>query len=164
MEGKSSFSRDVIEVLTTGGTFDTQTDGRIGAPRAEAVLGQARATIKSRCRELMRIDSSLMQDSHRKQIRDAVLASGTDRLVIIHGTDTLLETANFLRDVPGKVVVITGSFVPADSHPGDAAFNLGAALTAVQLLPVGVHIVMGGESFLPSEARKNAVLRKFERI
>jgi len=53
--------------------------------------------------------------------------------------------------------------VPAD-RAGDAAFNLGAALVAAQLLPPGVHVVMGGECFHPAAIRKNTGLRRFERL
>lgn len=153
-----------VAILTTGGTFDTLPDGSIGAPRAADVLAQARATLACRSEELMRLDSSAMQDGHRQQIRAAVLASPCGRLVIVHGTDTLLQTAATLADVPDKVMVLTGSFLPADAPHGDAAFNLGGALLAAQLLPPGVHVVMGGECLRPSEIRKDTELRRFERL
>ncbi len=152
-----------VEILTTGGTFDTLPDGSIGAPRAAAVLEQARVTLACGSRELMRLDSSVMQDGDRERIRAAVLASPCPRLVIVHGTDTLLATAAALADVPDKVLVLTGSFVTAD-RMGDAAFNLGSALLAAQLLPPGVHVVMGGECFRPADIRKNTGLRRFERL
>src|SRR5882724_5371496 len=147
-----------VEVLTTGGTFDTLTDGSIGPPQAEAVLHAARVTHEAwRSRELMRIDSSDMDDSHRRHIREAVLASAYTRIILIHGTDTLLQTAGELSDVRDKVVVLTGSFTPASAPQGDAAFNLGAALLAVQLLPVGVHLVIGGEWLRPGQVRKDPI-------
>lgn len=164
MNQQSASKRPGVEILTTGGTFDTESDGSIGPPRAAAVLEQARVTLPFSSLELMRLDSSVMQDGHRLKIRAAVVASACDRLVIVHGTDTLLQTADTLADVPGKVMVLTGSFVPADAPQGDAAFNLGASLLAAQLLPPGVHVVMGGECFRPSEIRKNTGLRRFERL
>ena len=151
-----------VEILTTGGTFDTLPDGSIGAPRAAAVLEQARVTLACGSRELMRLDSSVMQEQHRQRIREAVSASAATRFVIVHGTDTLLLTAAALAGVPGKVMVLTGSFVPADAA-GDAAFNLGSALLAAQLLPPGVHVVIGGECFRPAEVRKDTLRRRFER-
>lgn len=152
-----------VEIFTTGGTFDTLPDGSIGAPRAAAVLEQARVTLACESRELMRLDSSVMQEEQRRLIREAVTASACARCVIVHGTDTLLLTAAALAGVPDKVMVLTGSFVPADAA-GDAAFNLGGALLAAQLLPPGVHVVMGGECFRPGDTRKNTGLRRFERI
>ncbi len=153
----------MIEILTTGGTFDTLPDGSIGPPRAAEVLAAARVTLATRCYELMRLDSSVIQDVHRQHMRRVIDASDAHRFIIVHGTDTMLETAAALGQLPDKVVVLTGSFVTAD-RPGDAAFNLGAALLAVQLLPPGAHVVMGGECFLPARARKNTQLRRFERV
>ncbi len=153
-----------VEILTTGGTFDTLADGSIGPPQAATLLTQARSTLPIRCRELMRLDSSLMGDPHRREIRAAVQASDCARIVIVHGTDTLLLTAAALEGLADKVIVLTGSFVPAAPPGGDAAFNLGAALAAAQLLPPGVHVVIGGECFQPTEVRKDPVARRFERI
>jgi L-asparaginase len=152
-----------IDILTTGGTFDTLPDGSIGPPQAAMLLGHARVTLCAACCELMRMDSSAMQDSHRRAIRAAVLQAG-HRIVIIHGTDTLLQTAAALEGIPGKVMVLTGSFIPADQPQGDAAFNLGAAMLAVQLLPPGIHVVIGGEHFHPAAIRKDPVARRFKRI
>jgi L-asparaginase len=60
--------------------------------------------------------------------------------------------------------VLTGAIEPARSKVSDAPFNIGSAVTAVQLLPAGVYLAFNGRIYHPSKIRKNLALNKFEEI
>ena len=55
-----------------------------------------------------------------------------EKIIVTHGTDTMIETANFVADNlenPGnKIVVFTGAFLPECFKDSDADFNVGVAL------------------------------------
>jgi L-asparaginase len=156
---------DAIIVFTTGGTFDALApDVRaIGAPTVPELLLAGRATLAVHCVELMRRDSSLLTPADRALIRDAVVECPLSRIVLVHGTDTLMTTAAALAGIADKVIVLTGAFIPARAPPTDAAFNLGGALIAVQLLPPGVHVCIGAELYAAGDCAKDSVCRRFRR-
>jgi len=83
-------------------------------------------------------------------------------IIVTHGTDTMIQTAQKLQTMPNKVVVFTGSLEPAIFKSSDAIFNIGCAVGAVQSLPPGVYITMNGRIFDPHKVRKNLELNLFE--
>ena len=93
-----------------------------------------------------------------------MIQQNSDKIIITHGTDSMVETARFLQNIPGKTIVITGAMQPARMRFSDAAFNTGFACSAVQLLPPGVYLAMNGKIFDPKTTRKNVVLSRFETI
>ena len=158
-----------IYILTTGGTidkvyFDKKSDYEVGDPQADSVLKRANVTVSYTVKSLMRKDSIEMTDEDRRAICDAVKSVSSDKIVITHGTDTMIETAMMLAGIAGKTIVMTGSMYPAGFHDSDAVFNIGSALTAVQILPPGVYITMNGRVFNPAAARKNRIQNCFEEI
>lgn len=104
-----------------------------------------------------------MDDSDRETIRTAVANATESMIVITHGTDTMIDTARKLLDVPDKTIVLTGSIEPAKFKISDAPFNIGCAVIAAQTLPAGCYIAMNGEIFDPRYARKNMGISRFER-
>jgi L-asparaginase len=114
--------------------------------------------------ELLRKDSLEMTAADRTAIRDAIAASDATRVVVTHGTDTMVETALALQGIAGKAIVLTGALQPARFADSDAEFNLGLALGAVQALPAGVYIAANGQVFSADAVRKNIALNRFESI
>ena len=105
---------------------------------------------------LLALDSLDMQDSHRQQIREACARSVEERIVIVHGTDTMPETAQVLGQAAlKKTIVLTGAMVPYQIDRSDALFNLGFACAAASLAAVGVYIAMNGQLFLWDDVMKN---------
>lgn len=158
-----------IEIMTTGGTidkvyFDAKSSYEIGEPQIGDVLRDANLTIDYQITPLLRKDSLDLNDADRELIKAAVIESSIDKIVMTHGTDTMVATANFLRGISGKTVVLTGSMQPARFRFTDAIYNIASAITAVQLLPPGVWIAMNGQIFDPETARKNIELNRFENI
>ena len=91
-----------------------------------------------------------------------MIASKSRRVLITHGTDTMIETARVLEGIAEKTIVLTGSMQPARLRENDAEFNIGFAMAAVQLLPTGVYLAMNGRVFDPRRVRKNLALDRFE--
>jgi L-asparaginase len=86
-------------------------------------------------------------------------------IVITHGTDTLVETAAAIAaGVSGKTIVLTGAMIPYAFGSSDGLFNLGSALSFVQVLPPGVYIAMNGQHFAWDRVRKNRDTGAFERM
>jgi len=158
-----------IEIMTTGGTidkiyFDAKSSFEIGEPQIGEVLQDANLTIDYQITPLLRKDSLDLNAADRELLKSAVCESSIDKIVITHGTDTMVETAKFLRDVSGKTIVLTGSMQPARFRFTDAIYNIASAITAVQLLPAGVWIAMNGQIFDPEKSRKNIEMNRFETV
>ncbi len=113
----------------------------------------------------MLIDSLDMTETDRKIIADYCADSEESKIVITHGTDTMVETAKVLAGSPKlkeKTIVLTGAMVPFLFGSSDGLFNLGAALAYVQTLPAGVYIAMNGKYFSHDNVRKNKEMGLFE--
>ena len=157
----------MLEIFTTGGTidkvyFDAKSTFEVGDPQIEEVLREANLAIDYLVTSLMRKDSLELTDADRSMIRAAVEKTLSQQIVITHGTDTMINTAKNLGDIPGKTIVLTGAMQPARFRFTDAVFNIASAMMAAQTLPAGVYIAMNGRIFNPLTARKNVVLNRFE--
>jgi L-asparaginase len=158
-----------IKFVTTGGTidklyFDAKDEYEVGPPQVAEILRNAGANFSYEILSILRKDSLDLTDSDRAMIRERVAAETAEHIIITHGTDTMVQTALALREIPGKTIVLTGSMQPARFRVTDAEFNLGAAVAAVQILPHGVYIVMQGRVFDPGKTRKNVAEMRFEDI
>ena len=156
-----------IKIFTTGGTidkvyFDQKSEYQVGDPQAKGVLERANVSLDYEVESIFRKDSLDFTDEDREIIRQKVASTPSKRVVITHGTDTMIDTAKVLRNISGKTIVMTGSMYPAEFRDSDAVFNVGCAITAVQILEPGVYIVMNGRIFKPHNVRKNVELNRFE--
>jgi L-asparaginase len=156
-----------IRIFTTGGTFDklyfdAKSEFHIGEPMAETLLEEANVNFEYRVQSLLKKDSLDMDDRDREVIREAVGGASESSILIIHGTDSMVETAHALLDIRDKTIVLLGAMQPARMRDSDALFNLGFASAAVQLLPTGSYIAMNGEIFDPLRVAKNRTMSRFE--
>lgn len=156
-----------IKIFTTGGTidkiyFDKKSEYQVGDPQANGVLERANVVLDYEVESIIRKDSLDLTDEDRELIRQKVASTPLKKIVITHGTDTMIDTAKILKKIPGKTIVMTGSMYPAQFRDSDAVFNIGCAVTAVQILKPGVYIVMNGRIFDPHRVRKNVELNRFE--
>jgi len=149
-----------IFIVTTGGTidkayFDALSTYQVGEPVVSRLLGVARVEHPFRIVELLRKDSLEMTDEDRARLREQVATLPSTRVIITHGTDTMVDSARVLASIAAKTIVLTGALSPARFTESDAPFNLGMAFAAVQSLPHGVYIAMSGRIFRGSEVRKD---------
>ena len=159
-----------IRILVTGGTFDKEYNERTGQlffkdTHIAEMLRLGRSRVQTTIRTVMMIDSLEMTEADRALIVQNCLQSDENRIVITHGTDTMTETAAAISQaVSGKTVVLTGAMIPYAFGSSDGLFNLGSALSFVQVLPPGVYISMNGKCFPWDRVRKNRERGEFEEI
>jgi L-asparaginase len=160
----------MIRIFVTGGTFDKTYDeikGRLSFAETHLpeMLRLGRSRVDVAVRTLMMIDSLEMTDTDRELIVRTCQQCDESCIVITHGTDTMVETAAALaRGVPGKTVVLTGAMIPYAFGSSDGLFNLGSALSLVQVLQPGIYIAMNGRHFQWNEVRKNRETGVFEAV
>ena len=160
----------LIRVLVTGGTFDKEYDevrGRLffKDTHVPEMLAKGRSLVPVSVQTLMMVDSLDMTDADRASIVESCRGADEDRLVVTHGTDTMVDTARAIATagLAGKTVVLTGAMIPYAFGSSDGLFNLGSALSFAQVLPPGVYVAMNGQYFPWDQVRKNRDAAVFER-
>jgi L-asparaginase len=163
----------MIRIVVTGGTFDKQYDELKGvlsftATHLPEMLRLGRSRVEVTVDTVMMIDSLDMTPADRARIVERCRETAEPRIVVTHGTDTMVETANALASatpaLANKTIVLTGAMVPYAFGSSDGLFNLGSALSFVQTLPAGVYIAMNGRHFRWDQVRKNKDTGFFESI
>jgi L-asparaginase len=157
-----------LRILSTGGTFEKTYNpltGSLGFTQSHlpALIERMRLAQPIATQTLMLIDSLEMQESHRQQILQACAQAPEDRIVIIHGTDTMTDTGKVLgaANLP-KTIVLTGAMVPYDVSQSDALFNLGFALGCAQHQSQGVYVAMNARLHPWDKVLKNRAKGVFE--
>ena len=159
-----------IRILITGGTFDKEYNERTGQlyfkeTHLPEMLWLGRSRVEVNIRTVMMIDSLDMTDSDRALIVQNCVQAPEERIVITHGTDTMTETAAAVAAaIHDKTVVVTGAMIPYAFGSSDGLFNLGSALSFVQVLQPGVYIAMNGKCFPWDRCRKNRDRGEFEEM
>ena len=155
----------MIRILVTGGTFDKEYNELNGTlffkdTHVPEMLRLGRSRVDVTVQALMMMDSLDMSDADRDRIVEACAASEEARIVVTHGTDTMVDTARAIATsgdaaLAAKTVVLTGAMVPYAFGSSDGLFNLGSALSFVQVLPAGVYVAMNGRCFAWDAVRKD---------
>jgi L-asparaginase len=160
-----------IRILVTGGTFDKEYDELTGRlffrdTHVPEMLRRGRCLLDLAIETVMMIDSLELDDQGRAAIVARARTSPETAIVVTHGTDTIVQTARALAaaDLAAKTVVLTGAMVPYAFGSSDGLFNLGSALSFVQVLPPGVYIAMNGQHFHWNAVRKNTATGFFEAV
>lgn len=159
-----------IRLFVTGGTFDKEYNELNGTlffkdTHLKEMLNLGRCKTAIDIRTLMMMDSIEMTDEDRDLIAQNCSKSEYDKIIVTHGTDTMVETAAVIASkVKGKTVVLTGAMIPYKFGSSDGLFNLGAAIAYVQTLPHGVYVAMNGRFFNWNNCRKNKLVGEFEEI
>lgn len=157
-----------IRIFITGGTFDKAYNELTGElffkdSHLPEMLKLGRCNLDVQVRTLMMIDSLHMTDDDRQIILQQCRSVPESRIVITHGTDTMVETAVVLaRGIGDKTIVLTGAMIPYKFGSSDGLFNLGSALAFAQTLPPGVYVAMNGRYFVWNRVRKNRNTGMFE--
>jgi L-asparaginase len=160
----------MIRIFVTGGTFDKTYDEirgglSFGETHLPEMLRLGRSRVDVSVRTLMMIDSLEMTETDRELVVRNCQQCEETRIVVTHGTDTMIETAAALaRALQGKTIVLTGAMIPYAFGSSDGLFNLGSALSFAQTLPPGVFIAMNGQHFAWDKVRKNRQTGVFEPI
>jgi L-asparaginase len=157
-----------LRLIATGGTFDkhyNELNGVLGFSESHMpeVIKRARLTIPVALEVLPLLDSLDMQDADRQRVLAACQAAGEKAIVIVHGTDTMPQTAAVLGAANlGKTIVLTGAMIPYEIANSDALFNLGFACGVAQTLAPGVYVGMNGQVFAWDNVTKNRAAGVFQ--
>ena len=160
----------MVRIFVTGGTFDKTYDEirgglSFGDTHLPEMLRLGRSRVGVTIRTLMMVDSLDMTDADRELIVRNCVQCAEPRIVITHGTDTMVDTARVLAaGVQRKTIVLTGAMIPYAFGSSDGLFNLGSALSFVQVLAPGVYIAMNGQHFGWDRVRKNQETGVFESL
>ena len=164
---------ELIQVFVTGGTFDKEYNFITGElyfkdTHLNDMFEKGRSRLDLDVKTLMMVDSLEMTEDDRALIVDSCSNSSSNKILITHGTDKMVETAGILANsesLAHKTIVLTGAMVPiAFGTSSDGYFNLGSALAFVQCLPAGVYIVMNGRYFNWDNVEKNRQSGYFKTI
>jgi L-asparaginase len=160
-----------IRILVTGGTFDKEYDELTGRlffreTHLPDMLRRGRSRVDVAIETVMMVDSLDLDDGGRMRIVERTRTSPERAIVITHGTDTMVRTAQVLAGaaINAKTIVLTGAMVPYAFGSSDGLFNLGSALSFVQVLPPGVYVAMNGQHFPWNAVRKNTATGYFEAV
>lgn len=158
-----------IAIVTTGGTidkeyFDALSEYKIADSIIDEELRKYRVGFSYDVIPLLRKDSLELDDQDRALIRKTIENLDHERVLITHGTDTMVQTAQHLKDIATKTIVLTGAMKPARFRDTDALFNVGFALGALQSLSEGVYLAMNGGVFDPDRVAKNRYAMQFQSV
>lgn len=164
--------KDYIQIFITGGTFDKEYNFITGElyfkdTHLNEMFVRGRCTLDLDIKTLMMVDSLEMTKADRDIIKHNCLSTKTDKIIITHGTDTMVDTAKVLSEanILGKTIVLTGAMIPyAFGTSSDGFFNMGSSLGFVQALAPGVYISMNGRYFHWDNVKKNRQTGFFENI
>lgn len=159
-----------IKIFVTGGTFDKEYNELNGSlffkdTHLPEMLTLGRSRVQVDIRTLMMIDSLEMTEEDRETIAQNCIKAKEDKILITHGTDTMVETARVLAEkIKNKTIILTGAMIPYKFGSSDGLFNLGSALAFVQILPNGIYIVMNGRYFKWDNVRKDKITGEFKEL
>ena len=159
-----------IKIFATGGTFDkefNEINGELLFKETHLydLLKLGRSQLNVKIETLMMIDSLKMSSEDKNYIVNKCLKEKTNRIIITHGTDTMVETAKLIAEkINNKTIILTGAMIPIKFGSSDGLFNLGSALSFIQILKNGVYITMNGRYFSWDNVCKNKKLGIFEKI
>lgn len=167
-----------IHIIATGGTFDKvylPEAGELGfhTSMLPDLIDRVRLDAEVQLSTPFLMDSLDMEDSHRQTILDCIQNADSSVHLIIHGTDTMTHTAEFLSAQLSKqktnhgqdaqpLIVLTGAMIPARLPNSDALFNLGYAISQCQELERGIYIAMNGRRFDAGRCEKNKNIGRFQ--
>jgi len=141
-----------IIFIQTGGTIDKDyprtTKGwafEFGEPATKRILEKLKPSFEYEVITAFQKDSLDINDNDREKLVDLITHQDNDKIIITHGTDTMIETASYLGNkVRNKLIIITGAMLPERFNNSEAPVNLGCAIAAVNLLEKGIYIAMHG--------------------
>jgi len=171
MAHKKSNRTGAIHFIITGGTIDSYYEGSKDTvvPNRKSVIPDfikgMKLYEKTKFTAVCMKDSRDLTATDLKNILKAVERSPSKKVIILHGTYTMPNTARYLKanlKRKDQTIILTGSWIPVVGFtPSDGPFNLGYAIGKIQDLPVGVYVCTNGRAFSAHEIRKDIKKGRF---
>lgn len=157
-----------IVFVQTGGTIDKDYPliekgyaFEIAEPAVRRILQRVNPNFDFEVVSILRKDSLDITDEDRKKIRKTCQKAKSRKIVVTHGTDTMIETAKELSKVKDKAIILTGAMKPEKFSDSDASFNVGTAVGAINILDKGVYIAMNGRIYPWNNVKRNSETGQF---
>jgi len=111
-------------------------------------------------------DSLEMDVNDRKMLTNIIMESKDDTFIVIHGTDTMDQTAEFFSEIfTDRKIILVGAMKPFEIDRVESSFNLGMAIGFIKAVDeFGVYICMSGHVELWNKIAKNKSIGKFELV
>jgi len=160
----------MISIINTGGTFNKRYDpisGKLIVPRdnlaVEKIIDCFYDNFKYEIRGIIFKDSLDMNDNDRIVLLKEINESQSDKIIIIHGTDTIDKSAEFIaKNIKGKCIVFTGAMKPFSIDKIEATANFTLALSKLLLdYEEGVFIAMHSLVLPHNQIYKDKIKGKF---
>jgi len=141
-----------ITIINTGGTFNKRYNplkGALEVPSDNIALNKIISSchnINFTVHNIISKDSLEMTDEDRQIITNKVIESKDDKIIIIHGTDTVDLTSAFLKKQNvNKKIVFTGAMVPMSIDEVEATMNFSLSLGFLSAdVNDGIYLAMHG--------------------
>jgi len=140
----------MIEIINTGGTFNKRYNpitGELEVPSdcfaIKDILKKSLFDIK--ITQIISKDSLEFTKKDRELLLKTIKNSKSDKIIVIHGTDTMRKSAKFVdKFIKDKVVVFTGAMKPYEIEKVEATANFMMAYGFIQNAKNGIYIAMHG--------------------
>ncbi len=157
-----------IVFVQTGGTIDKDYPKarkgyafEIGEAAVKRILQRVNPNFDFEIICLLRKDSLDITEEDRIKIYETCRKADSDKIVVTHGTDTIIATARKLAKIKNKAIVLTGAVRPEKFLDSDAPFNVGTAIGAINFLRDGVYIAMNGRVYPWNKVRRDTETGQF---
>lgn len=157
-----------LTFLQTGGTIDKDypkvTKGwafEIGEPATNRILKKLNLPFEYEAVSFLKKDSQEITNEDRENLFNYCKKIESNKIIITHGTDTLIETGQYLSKITHKLIILTGSMRPERFSNSDADLNIGTAIGAANILEKGVFVAMNGLVIPIDKAHRNLKTGQF---
>jgi L-asparaginase len=149
----------MIEIVNTGGTYNkiyNPINGELEVCSDNKIIDEIISLIPSsniKSSGMIYKDSLFIDNSDRERLKDYIINSSNSKFIIIHGTDTMVESAKYLSNIKDKLIIFTGAMIPYSINPKEAVINFGICYGFLSANNCnGVYISMNG------------IIKEFDRI
>ena len=157
-----------ILFIQTGGTIDKDYPRtvkgyhfEITEPAVNRIMERINPAFKFEVKSLIRKDSLDITDGDREKLAAFCIKTKSDKIIITHGTDTMIKTATRLSVIKDKTIILTGALKPERIKDSDADFNLGVAIGTIGSIPAGVYVAMNGMIYPYNKVKRNLATGQF---
>jgi L-asparaginase len=155
--------------IQTGGTIDKDyphtTKGwafEFGEPATNRILEKLNPSFEYEVLTSCQKDSLEITEEDRNSLAKLIQSHKENKFIITHGTDTMIETATYLKErIRDKLIIITGAMRPERFSNSDAAINVGCAIATANLMENGVFIAMHGVVKMETEIKRDLETGKY---
>jgi L-asparaginase len=158
-------------ILNSGGTFNKRYNpisGKLEVPYDNYAIEKILESYNEKYNfaGVVYKDSLEMDLNDRKMLANIIMESTDDTFIIVHGTDTMELTAEFLDEVfDDRKIILVGAMNPLEIDTVESSLNLGIAIGFSKAVSdFGVYICMNGYVKLWHKLRKNRSQGKFELV